>query len=499
MNPYKTMTFEEYRQYDALGLAGLIRKKEVTASELVEVAITRAESVNPAINAIVHPLYDMAREMARQAGPNSIFAGQPFLLKDLALEVAGTPRCSGCQGYRNYISESDSIIVERYRKAGLSFLGKTNTPEFGLTPYTEPRLFGPTRNPWNLGRSAGGSSGGSGAAVAAGITPLATASDGGGSIRIPASCNGLFGLKPSRGRISLGMGAAEGWSGAIMEHCVSRSVRDSAALLDAIQGSAPGDPFLAAPPEKPYLETIKEAPGKLRIAFSTAHPLGHELHPECIRAVENTAQLLESLGHDVEMAPLPYHREDLTKSFVMMVFGEAAADVQELGEFLGRPVTFADVEESTMGVALLGRAFSAKDYAYYRRKWNGLARRAGAFHQQYDLILTSTVSMPPFPVGALQPTAGEKKLVRVAKALGLRQSLKSKIDELAEKLFSYIPYTPYANMTGQPSMSVPLHWTPDGLPVGLMFTADMGREDILFRLAAQLEQAQPWMNKVPEV
>jgi amidase len=493
------MTFEEYRRYDALGLAELVRKKEVTASELVKIAIMRAESVNPAINAIVHPLYDMAEEMARQAAPDSLFAGQAFLLKDLALEIAGTPRSSGCRGYRNYISKADSTLVERYRRVGLSFLGKTNTPEFGLTPYTEPRAFGPTRNPWNIERSAGGSSGGSGAAVAAGIVPMATASDGGGSIRIPASCCGLFGLKPSRGRLPLGPSTAEGWSGAIMEHCVSRSVRDSAALLDAMQGAAPGDPYLVAPPAKPYLEAIQEAPGKLRIAFNTEHPLGHPIDPECVKAVENTAQLLESLGHQVERAPLPYQREDLTRSFVMMIFGEVAADLEDLSAFLGRPVTFSDVEESTMGIALLGRAFSAKDYAYHRRQWNGLARRAGTFHQQYDLILTPTASMPPFPIGQLQPTASEQRLVRVAKALGLRQSLKAKIDELAEKIFSYIPYTPFANMTGQPSMSVPLHWTPDGLPVGLMFTADMGREDVLFRLAAQLEQAQPWMERVPEV
>ncbi|MCB0570875.1 MAG: amidase [Phaeodactylibacter sp.] len=493
------MTFEEYRQYDALGLAGLIRKKEVTAGELVEVAITRAESVNPAINAIVCPLYDMAREMARSAAPDSLFAGQPFLLKDLGLEVAGTPRSSGCRGYRNYVSENDSVIVERYRKAGLSFLGKASSPEFGLTPYTEPVLFGPTRNPWDISRSAGGSSGGSGAAVAAGITPLATASDGGGSIRIPASCNGLFGLKPSRGRISLGLQNGEGWSGAVMEHCVSRSVRDSAALLDATLGPAPGDPYAIPAPEKPYLELMQEAPGKLRIAFSTEHTLGHTLDAECVRAVEDTAQLLESLGHQVDNVPLPYHKTDLTKSFLMMIFGETAADLDELASYLGRPVTFSDVEEGTMGIALLGRAFSAKDYAYHRRNWNLLARRVGAFYQQYDLILTSAVSMPPFPIGMLQPTAAEKRLVRIAKALSLRQSLKSKIDELAEKIFSYIPYTAFANMTGQPSMSAPLHWTPDGLPVGLMFTADMGREDILFRLAAQLEQARPWMDRVPEI
>lgn len=493
------MTFEEYRQYDALSLAGLVRQKEITAAELVEIAITRAESVNPTINAIVFPLYDMAREMAEKANPESPFAGVPFLVKDLALEIAGTPRASGCRGYQGYVSKEDCYLAQRYRRAGLSFLGKTSTPEFGLTPYTEPKAFGPTRNPWDIGHTAGGSSGGSAAAVAAGITPMATASDGGGSIRIPASCCGLFGLKPSRGRISLGPQNGEGWSGAVMEHCVSRSVRDSAALLDLSQGPAPGDPFIIRPPEKPYLETIREAPGKLRVGMSTAHTLGQEVDMECILAVEKTAKLLESLGHQVEVAPLPYRREDLTEVFLTMVCGEAAADIEILSQYLGRPARPGDVERATWAMAMLGRSFSAKDYALQRRKWNDIARRLGAFHQQYDILLTPTVSKVPFPIGALQPDTAEERLLKLVTSLNLEGVLKARIGPLAEKIFSYIPYTALGNITGQPSMSVPLHWTQEGLPVGVMFTADVGREDILFRLAAQLEQAQPWMERVAEV
>ncbi len=493
------MTFEEYRKYDALGLAALVKQKQIKAAELVEIAITRAESVNPIINAIVHPLYDMAREMAEKADPESPFAGVPFLVKDLGLEIAGTARSSGCRGYRDYVSTEDCYAVERYRRAGLAFLGKTNTPELGLTPYTEPSEFGPTRNPWDIGYTAGGSSGGSAAAVAAGITPLASASDGGGSIRIPASCCGLFGLKPSRGRISLGPQNGEGWSGAVMEHCVSRSVRDSAALLDATQGPAPGDPFVIKPPEKPYLETIKEAPGKLRIGMSTAHTLGQEVDAECTLAVEKTAKLLESLGHQVEIAPLPYRKEDLTEVFLTMVCGEAAADIEILGGRLGRPARPGDVERATWAMVMLGRSFSAKDYALRRRQWNDIARRVGAFHQQYDILLTPTVSRAPFPIGALQPDAAEERLLRLVTSLNLEGVLKARVGPLAEKIFSYIPYTAPGNITGQPSMSVPLHWTPGGLPVGIMFTADVGREDILFRLAAQLEEARPWMKKAPEV
>lgn len=493
------MTFEEYRKYDGLGLAKLIRKREVTATELVEVAVTRAESVNPTINAIIHPLYDMAKEMAKNADPESPFAGIPFLVKDLGLEIAGAPLSAGSRGYRDYVSKEDSYIVERFRQAGLSFLGKTNTPEFGTTPYTEPKHFGPTRNPWNIGRTAGGSSGGSAAAVAAGITPLASASDGGGSIRIPASCCGLFGLKPSRGRISLGPGRGEGWSGAVMEHCVSRSVRDSAALLDAIQGPAPGEPFIIQPPEKPYLETLKEAPGRLRIGMSTAHTLGQEVEAECILAVEKTAKLLESLGHHVELAPLPYRREDLTETFLTVICGEVAAGVDELSEHLGRTARPGDVERTNFALAMLGRNFSAGDYAYQRRKWNDISRRLGAFHQQYDLLLTPTVSRVPFRIGELQPSDAEQRLLKLVTSLNLEGVLKARIGPLAEKIFSYIPYTALGNMAGQPSMSVPLHWSEDGLPVGVMFTGPVGREDMLFRLAAQLEEAQPWMKKAPEV
>lgn len=493
------MTFEEYRKHDALGLAKLIRKKEITASELVEIAITRAESVNPTINAIIQPLYNMAKDMAKKADPGSPFAGIPYLVKDLGLEIAGTPRAAGSRGYRDYVSKEDTYIVGRYRQAGLSFLGKTNTPEFGLTPFTEPKEFGPTRNPWNIGYTAGGSSGGSAAAVAAGITPMASASDGGGSIRIPASCCGLFGLKPSRGRITLGPQQGEGWSGAVMEHCVSRSVRDSAALLDAIQGPAPGDPFVIKPPDKPYLEVVKEAPGKLRIGMSTAHTLGQEVEADCILAVEKTAKLLESLGHYMEPAPLPYRREDLTETFLTMVCGEAAADIDILSEHLGRSAHPGDVERATWAMVMLGRSFSARDYAYHRRRWNDIARRLGAFHQQYDLLLTPTVSMAPFRIGALQPTAAEQRLLKLVTGLNLEGVLKARVGPLAEKIFSYIPYTAPGNITGQPSMSVPLHWTDGGLPVGVMFTAPVGREDMLFRLAAQLEKAQPWMKKAPEV
>lgn len=495
------MTFHEYRQYDATGLAGLIRQKEVTPAELLEIAIDRADSVNPKINAIIYKMYDEARASAVGKREDAPFAGVPFVLKDLAVHVKGVPLRSGCKGYETFVSPDDSEIVRRFRKAGLVFMGKTNTPEFGLTPYTEPELFGPSHNPWDLTRTTGGSSGGSAAAVSAGIVPLATASDGGGSIRIPASCCGLFGLKVSRGRTPLGEYYGEMWAGAVVEHCVSRSVRDSAALLDAICGETSGAPYIIKEPVRPYLQEITLPPGKLHIAFSTQHPFGHPIDQDCLLAVQHTARLLESLGHTVTEVPLPYPKEMLTKAFFMIVAGETAAEVKTLGEYLGRKPRMSDVELNTWGLTLLGRAFSASEFAYQKRKWNELSRQMGQFHHTYDLLLTPTLATAPFKIGEIANTPAEDLQVRLLSSLGLAPWLKDSgiINQLAEKIFSKIPFTPIANMTGQPSMSVPLYWSPERLPIGVMFTARYGAEDTLLRLAAQLEQAQPWMQIVPEI
>ncbi len=493
------MTFDEYRRYDALGLAELVQRGEVQATELLDIAIKRTEEVNPQINAVIHKMYDEGKRLAAQLDKQAPFAGVPFLIKDLGLEVKGFPLRTGSKGYEGYVSREDSVLVRRFREMGLAYFGKTNTPEFGLTPFTEPEYFGPTRNPWNTGRSAGGSSGGSGAAVAAGIVPMATASDGGGSIRIPASCNGLFGMKPSRGRLSLGNFKGEMWSGAVVEGCVSRSVRDSAAFLDAVSGPVPGDPFIIQAPERPYAEETEREPKPLRIGFSTRHTLGHPIDPECIRAVEDTVVLLQALGHQVEEVALPYQKEDLKEVFINMIFGEAAADLEKLSVYLGRPVSRRDVEATTYMLGLLGKAHSAKDYAFHRRRWNEIARRIGVFHQDYDMLLTPTVSMPPFPIGTLKPTAAEQRTINLVNALGLGSMLKSRVDELAEKIYSYMPYTAFANITGQPSMSVPLYWTEDKLPVGVMFSAAFGREDLLFQLAGQLERSQPWFDRFPDL
>ncbi|GAB2763770.1 amidase [Rhabdobacter roseus] len=494
------MKVEEYLRYDAVGLADLVRRGEVTPHELLENALVLAEKINPRLNAIVQPHYEEGRKMVEALPAEAPLRGVPFLVKDLSIEWAGTPMRSGSKGYLKYISSQDGNYVKRCKKAGLVLFGKTNTPELGLTPFTEPTLFGPARNPWNPDHSAGGSSGGSAAAVAAGIVPAATASDGGGSIRIPASCCGLFGLKPSRGRISLAPLTGESWAGAVAEGTVTRSVRDSAALLDVLNGYEPGDPYQIQVPERPYAEEVLREVGKLRIGFSAQHPYpGLSLDAECVAAVYKAARLLESLGHEVVEVPLPYSADVFKEAFLPMIVGETAAALRIMGDWLARPVKADDVEPNTWLLAQMGEVFTAADYAYALGKWNQLARGMAHFHQQYDVFLTPTLSRPPIRIGALQNSTQENVALRVLQTTGGYRFLKgsSVVDQLVEKTFGYIPYTPIANMTGQPSMSVPLHWTESGLPVGMMFTGRMGEEGLLFRLAGQLERAEPWMDRRP--
>ncbi|GAB4019719.1 amidase [Spirosoma migulaei] len=496
----QTLSFDEYVKQDATALAELVRTGEVTPSELLETAIARAEAVNPKLNVIVTPLYDKGRDMANhlpEAGP---LRGVPFLLKDLELEWAGTPMKSGSRGYQNYVSTADSEVIKRLKAAGLVFFGKTNTPEFGLTPYTESKLYGPAHNPWKLTHSPGGSSGGSAAAVAAGIVPAATATDGGGSIRIPASCCGLFGLKPSRARVTLGPNFGELWNGAVAGHAVTRSVRDSAALLDAIAGPLAGDPYGISPPERPFLQEVGREPGKLRIAFATQALMPSQTtDPECVKAVQETARLLEGLGHTVEEIPLPYEKTIVTEAFFVNVLGETAAVLRQLSEYLGRPVKRTDVELNTWAQARLAEGFSAADAAYQKRRWNTLNRSMGQLHETYDLFLTPTLPRPPIAMGTFQNKASEERLLKLVDSFGGLKYLNGSktVEALAERSLGYISFTVITNMTGQPSMSVPLHWSADGLPIGVMFAAKLGDEATLFRLAGQLEQAKPWFDKRP--
>ncbi len=490
---------KEYVKYDALGLAELVKKKKVSAAELVEEAITRIEAGNPKLNAVIHTMYDIGRKAAKGKLPDGPFTGVPFALKDLLDAYAGVPLTGGCRAYRNFVPSRDSELVARYKRAGLVVIGKTNLPEFGLVAYTEPDLFGPCRNPWDLERTPGGSSGGSAAAVAAGFIPMASGGDGGGSIRIPSANCALFGLKPSRGRNPTGPDYGELWQGATVGHVISRSVRDSAAALDSLNGPDPGAPYAIAPPERPYAQEIKKDPGKLRIAFSSVSPVGKGVDKECVDTVKKTAKLLAGLGHKVEEAAPPVAFRELAIGYFTMYLGEMAADVRIVKDTFGRKAAKREVELVTRTLALLGRAVSSGEFVAAIREWDKAARVMGTFFEKYDLFLTPTTARPPVKIGELKPKPAEVVLMKIVNALGAGKLMKATgiVEQLAIDNLAATPFTQLANLTGLPAMSVPMHWTKDGLPCGAHFVAPFGQEARLLRLAAQLEKAAPWFDRRP--
>lgn len=498
------MKFSEYRQHDATSLAELIKKKEVTPTELLETAISRAEDVNPKINAVVTKLYDLGKEQLKSLDANAPLAGVPYLIKDLGPQLKGTRYTCGSKILKDNISTENSVVTDRMLKAGLIIFGKTNTPEFGLTPWTEGELLGVARNPWNLEHTTGGSSGGSSAAVAAGIVPLASANDGGGSIRIPASCNGIFSMKPSRGRVTLAPFYGEGWGGAVCEGVVSRSVRDSALYYDLIQGASQGDPYIIEKPARPFTEEIKTTPRKLKIGYSAEMPEGMSapIDEENIKAILTTVSLLKDLGHEVVEIKLPYKKEVLTELLYSMVYGETSATLDYIGEQRGKKPQRHEVEPNTWLLYQLGKSFSANSFSLAKLKWNEVNHNLSKFHQQFHLLLTPTLGKRPFKIGSMNTPKLEDTALRIMNALGISSVVRytGMIEKEAEKIFSWIPYAPLANLTGQPSMTVPLHWsTKENIPVGTMFTARWQDEATLFQLAAQLEKVQPWFYKVPEI
>jgi amidase len=488
----------EYARYDATGLAELVARKEVTAAELLEAALARAEALNPRVNAINIPMTEIARARAFTT-PDGPFGGVPFLIKDIYQDYAGVPTTAGCRALRDRIPERHAEVVARFLAAGLVIFGKTATPEFALKGITESRLFGATRNPWDLSLTPGGSSGGAAAAVAAGIVPMAGASDGGGSIRIPASFCGLFGLRPSRGRVPAGPHKDEIWEGASSEHVLTRSVRDSARMLDAIAGADAGAPFVIAPPARPYAEEIRRDPGKLRIGFSMRSPLGTAVDGECVAAVENAARLLSGLGHHVEPAEPAIDGQALARCYFMLYFGHVAADVAEVKHLT--QCSENEFELDTRVFALLGRSIPSGDYVALHRQWNAFARALGDFHSRYDLYMTPTVAQPPARIGELDhsPLQGAGTRLMLALRPGKLLWKSGIVEKLALESLQRTPFTQLSNLTGTPSMSVPLHWSTDGLPVGVQFVARFGEEATLFRLAAQLEQARPWAQRQPTV
>ena len=491
--------FPEYEQYDGLGLAEMVRTKQVTPAELVEAAIQRLERHNPRLNAVVYSLYDQARTAAQGRLPDGPFRGVPFLLKDLIATVAGVPTGCGNRLLKNLPATHDSELVERFKAAGVIILGKTNTPEFGLVPYTEPEATGVTHNPWDLARSPGGSSGGSAAAVAARLVPLASGGDGGGSIRIPASCCGVFGLKPTRGRNPTGPDAGEIWRGFVVEHVLTRTVRDSAAMLDATAGADIGAPYPAPPPARPFLDELTAKPGKLRIAFTSRPFLGQNVHDDCVQGLLSTVGLLRQLGHElIEDAPR-IDAETFAVAFLTIVAAECRADIEWAAGLAKHRPSLRDFEAATYALGLLGQALSASDYANASRQLQVAAREIGRFGERYDVLLTPTLAQPPVLIGALQPSGSERLLLKLIGTLNAGWLLKSPklLKPLAAKTFDYIPYTPIFNVTGQPAMSVPLHWNAAGLPIGMHFVGRFGDEATLFRLAGQLERARPWFDRAP--
>ncbi len=473
------MQFEEYRRHDAVALAGLVGKGDVSAGELLDVAITRAEAVNPKINAIVHKQYERARATVDKGPPNGPLAGVPYLIKDLAVFDAGEPARLGSSLYADFVADHDSAYTARCKRAGLVIMGRSSTPEFGISPSTEPRLFGPCRNPWNLAHSAGGSSGGAAAAVAAGILPVAHATDGGGSIRIPAAQCGLLGLKPSRGRISFAPDAGEGWGGMSTAHVVSRSVRDCAVMLDCTAGAEPGDPYTAPSPARPFAEEIKRPPGRLKIALMRKDHRGAALHPECLAAVERTAKLCESLGHAVEEAYPDLDFAELRPSNRLVASANTARNLGKRWQALGRAPDAKDVEAVTWAAYNRGLAITGVAYVEAIAAIHMAGRKLAAFLARYDVILSATLPAPPPKLGYFD--------------------MNGDVDVFTKRVTEYLSVTPLHNATGTPAVTVPLHWTVEGLPVGVHFAGRYAEEAILLQLAAQLESAQPWFGKVPEL
>jgi amidase len=465
--------------YDGLGLAELVRRKETSPAELLSWAIANAAAVNPKINCLAHLHYDEARAEIASGLPPGMFHGVPFLIKDLGIELAGTITSSGSLAFRDHRASTDSELVSRYKRAGLVIFAKSTSPELGLAFTTESKAFGPTRNPWDLQRSAGGSSGGSAAAVAGGIVPMAHASDGGGSIRVPASCTGLFGLKPSRGRMPLGPTLTERWLGLATAHAVTRSVRDSAALLDATSGIESGARYSApAPPSGNFLQELDLAPGKLRIALMLASPSGSAIDAQCIAAARAAARLCESLGHHVQEASPLLDASALSNGFLDVIATSVAQVLRDRGVDRGRPVSQEELETMTWIYSEQGAKASALAIADANVAFQIAASAMASFLTRFDVLLSPTLARPPAKLGVL----------------GL-----SPVDlaAYAREVTTYSPFTAVANMTGQPSMSVPLHWTPEGLPLGTLFTGRYGEEAMLLRLAAQLEMVQPWAHKRP--
>lgn len=479
---------DDLARLDAVAQAELVRRGDATPLELVDAAIERVLALNAELNAVIHPRFEAAREEAAGELPDGPLRGVPMVLKDLDGFSAGDPYHGGTRHLRDlaFRASHDSYLIRRFRQAGAVIIGRTNTPELGLQPTTEPQVYGPTRNPWDPTRSTGGSSGGSAAAVASGMVPLGHAGDGGGSIRIPASECGLVGLKPSRGRVSLGPEAGEVWGGLVARLAVTRSVRDTALVLQCAQGAMPGDPYTAPPPSRPYTDEVGADPGRLRIGYTVTPPdPSVTTHPDGVTAVQRTVAILEQLGHHVEESrPAVWAdsalQEQVSANFINAFAVWTASELDVLGRLAGAPFTAEGVEPGTWAVAELGRTIGGAQYLEAISFIHSYARKQAEWWEGFDLLVTPTIPEPPPPLGQFTSTP-ENPLNGLFRAAAI------------------VPFCAPFNMSGQPAMSLPVHGNDAGLPIGVQLVGAYGREDLLLRVAAQLEQAMPWADRVPPV
>lgn len=486
------MRFPEYESYDAVGLATLVKQGAISAEELLDAAIERIEFYNPSLNAVICKMYDEAHQAIKQGLPDGPFRGVPFLLKDLLTDYAGVPLTSGSRFTQDYVPAVDSELVLRMKRAGLVIAGKTNVPEFGLSSVTEPALFGPARNPWDVSRSPGGSSGGSAAAVASGMVPMAHGNDGAGSIRIPASHCSLFGLKPTRGRTPGGSPIMRMWENMVVEHVLTRTVRDSALMLDVLSGPELGSTIALPEPTESYAQSLDKPRASLRMGLMTEPFFASSVTTDCVTAATQAATFCEALGHTVEPVSFTFSSEEVSLAYVIVISGEMAATIKRLSSVTKHKLKHHDLEKQTALIRHLGEHLSAADFAWAGDVLDNATRQMANHFQSCDVLITPTMAAPPPKIGQLKPDFFEQSMIEVLSHVPFAPLLQKALEHAATRNFAFYPFTPIFNISGQPAMSVPLYWNDEKLPIGVQFAAKFGDEETLLQLAAQLEKHHPW-------